>query len=194
MLPVASLGPAATPGRIPVQDLGAGKSMGPEDQEERPTRWVTVADIMELVRRFHAAEVQFLIYGGIACILHGFVRATEDLDICVGDDPDNIRKALHVLSEWGEGYASELTVDDVLENVVVRIGEDFTVDLASRLWKVEWEDAWARRRVVEVEGVAIPFLSRRDLIHSKKTYREKDQWDVRELEALADPEAGQAAG
>lgn len=167
--------------------------MGSNGQEEGSIRWVTASDVVELARRFHAEEVQFLIYGGIACILHGFVRATEDLDLCVGDDYVNIQKALRILSGWGEGYASELTPEDVLENVVVRIGEDFTIDLASRLWKVDWKTAWARRRIVAVDGVDLPFLCRQDLIESKRTYREKDHWDIRELSELPEPESGQPA-
>lgn len=161
--------------------------------ENEEIRWVTTSDLLELARHFNDAGVRYLVYGGIACILHGHIRATADLDICFGEDPNNIDKALGILSKWGHGYASELNVQEVLENVVVRIGDDITVDISSRIWKVDWQQAWDRRRIVNVDGVDIAVLSRQDLIASKRTYRDKDKWDVHELLGMAGPEPGQPA-
>ncbi len=167
--------------------------MGPEDAAFHSQGWVTVDDLVELARRLQRAGVQFVVYGGIACVLHGFVRATNDLDLCIGENPDNIKKALNVLASWGQGFARELKPDDVLDSVVVRIGDAFTLDIASKIWKLDWEQAWARRRIVTIDGVDIPVLSREHLIKSKLTYREKDAWDVRELSNLIHPEPGRPA-
>jgi len=161
--------------------------------ENEDIRWVTTSDLLELARLFNEAGVEYLVYGGIACILHGHIRATADLDICFGDDRSNIEKALAMLSKWGHGYASELNVQEVLENVVVRIGDEITLDISSRIWKVDWQPAWGRRRIVNVDGVDVPVLSRNDLIASKRTYRDKDKWDVYELQSMTGPEPGHPA-
>ena len=81
----------------------------------------------------------------------------------------------------------------MLENVVVRIADTFVVDVAAEVWKLDWTAAWSRRRISTIDGVDIPFLSRQDLITSKLTYRERDQWDRKILEAMKGSEPGHAA-
>lgn len=47
---------------------------------------------------------------------------------------------------------------------------------------VEFEDAWEARRVVEISGLAVPFLGRDTLIRNKRASgREKDLVDLRLL-------------
>lgn len=80
------------------------------------------------------AEVRFLVVGGVASALNGFVRTTEDVDILVDADPDNIRRMLEVLSRFGEGHATELRVDDFTdEEGAVRLIEDFPIDIFTRM-------------------------------------------------------------
>jgi len=166
---------------------------GHADQEGEFAPEVGVPDLVALCRLLNQAGVQYLVYGGLACLLHGHERMTRDADLYVGPDRENIRSVLATLARWGEGYASELTVDDVVDNVVVRIADTFVVDVAAEVWKLDWASAWNRRRIATIEGVDIPFLSRQDLITSKQTYRERDQWDRKILEAMKGSEPGHAA-
>jgi hypothetical protein len=147
-------------------------------------------DLLQVCRLLNEAGVRYLVYGGMACMLHGHERTTHDVDLYLESSDDNLRQALTSLSSWGEGWASELTPEDIRENVVVRIADVFILDLAAAVWKLEWAEVWKRRRIVTIEGVDIPFLSRRDLIQSKQTYRERDRWDVQALSLMSDPEPG----
>lgn len=153
---------------------------------------VGVPDLVALCRLLNSAGVRYMVYGGLACLLHGHERMTRDADLYVGPDRENIRKTLDALGRWGRGYASELTVDDVVDNVVVRIADAFVVDVAAEVWKLDWSSAWLRRRIVAVDGVDIPVLARADLIASKRTYREQDKWDREILETMQGPEPGRA--
>ena len=45
----------------------------------------------------HGAK--YLIAGGYACILHGMVRTTEDVDILIDESPDNYQRVIDALSE-----------------------------------------------------------------------------------------------
>lgn len=153
---------------------------------------VGVPDLVALCRLLNGAGVHYLVYGGLACLLHGHERMTRDADLYVGPDRENIRRVLDALGRWGQGYASELTVDDIVENVVVRIADTFVVDVAAEVWKLEWRKAWSGRRIATIDGVDIPFLSRKDLITSKLTYRERDRWDREILEAMQGSEPGRA--
>lgn len=50
------------------------------------------------------ADVQFIVVGGLAVALNGFVRTTEDVDILIDAATDNIDALLHALS-FGAGHA-----------------------------------------------------------------------------------------
>jgi hypothetical protein len=154
---------------------------------------VGVPDLVALCRLLNGQGARYVVYGGLACLLHGHERMTRDADLYVGSDRENIRRVLETLGQWGHGYAAELTVDDVIENVVVRIADKFVVDVAAEVWKLEWSEVWRRRRVVVIDDVEIPFLARTDLIKSKETYRERDRWDAEVLKAMQGPESGSAA-
>ena len=154
---------------------------------------VGVPDLVALCKLLNKSGVDYLVYGGLACLLHGHERMTRDADLFVGSNRDNVRRVLVALGHWGHGYAAELTVDDVIENVVVRISDTFVVDVAAEVWKLDWNTAWRRRRILTVDGVEIPFLSRQDLVTSKLTYRERDRWDREVLESMKGPEPGHAA-
>ena len=167
--------------------------MGSQEQNGEQPPPVSIEVFIDLCRKLNDAGVCYLVYGGFACILHGHVRVTEDIDLCVGEDRINLLKALKVLSTWGEGWARELTPEDVVDNVVVRIGDIAVVDLAARMWKLDWNEAWKSRRLINVQGVTIPVISRAHLIQSKQTYREQDAWDIGALRSISEPEPGHPA-
>ena len=79
---------------------------------------------------------KYLVIGGHACILHGLVRTTEDVDIVIEESEGNCELVLAALSRMADGAAAELTPRDLLENVVVKIADEVEVDVSTRAWKV----------------------------------------------------------
>jgi len=47
------------------------------------------------------AEVEFVVIGGVAVGVHGFARATKDLDIVPAPSEENMERLAHALSEMG---------------------------------------------------------------------------------------------
>ncbi len=45
--------------------------------------------------------VRYLIVGGVAVVLHGYLRTTLDLDLVLQLEPENLEKALRALAELG---------------------------------------------------------------------------------------------
>ena len=60
-------------------------------------------DFKELFKSLNANEVKYLLIGGYAVILHGYVRNTSDLDIVVSDDSRNALNCVRALIEFGFG-------------------------------------------------------------------------------------------
>jgi predicted nucleotidyltransferase len=53
----------------------------------------------EIGRRLVAADVKFVLIGGLAAQAHGSTSLTDDLDICFARDRDNLRALAEVLEE-----------------------------------------------------------------------------------------------
>ena len=135
------------------------------------------APVLRVCQLLNEAGAKYLICGAQACILHGLVRTTEDVDILVQANEENCRRVIEGLSRLEDGAARELTPKDILENVVVKVADEVEVDVSTQAWKVTYADAVASAREVAIQGVKVPFLGLDSLIASKETYREQDAID-----------------
>ena len=130
----------------------------------------------------HSAK--YLIVGGHACILHGLVRTTEDVDLLVEGSEDNLKKVIAALSELEDGAARELTPRDLLDNVVVKIADEVEVDVSRSAWKISYGDAIGSALHAEIDGVDVPYADLKTLIATKQTLRERDRADILQLQRL----------
>lgn len=135
------------------------------------------APLVRVCRLLNDFQARYLVIGGQACILHGLVRTTEDVDILVEASEANCALVIRALSRMEDGAASELTPRDILDNVVVKIADEVEVDVSTHAWKVTYPEALPGARQIQVDGVTIPFLGLEALIASKETHRERDALD-----------------
>lgn len=154
----------------------------------------TFESLLVALRR---AGVDFLIAGGVAVCLNGYVRTTADLDLLVDVDPANIERLLGCLAKFGEGHARELSpADFTLEEGAIRVVEDFTIDVFTVMRSRRYDDFAGSARAIEVSGQTLRFLAPAALIELKsESHREKDQLDVAALHRiLADESAATPIG
>jgi hypothetical protein len=59
-----------------------------------------VTDLERLIDTLVAEQVDFVIIGGVALVLHGSPRITQDLDICYGRTPENLERLAAVLRPY----------------------------------------------------------------------------------------------
>jgi hypothetical protein len=62
---------------------------------------VQTRSVEALVRALNAANVRYLVVGGLAVVAHGFVRFTADIDLVLDLDEQNLRHALSALTSLG---------------------------------------------------------------------------------------------
>lgn len=140
------------------------------------------------------ANVDFVLVGGLAVTLQGYVRFTEDVDILINPNPENVARMLEALAGYGEGFARELGLDDFTEEEgAIRIVEEaeqcqiyvFTV-MSGRKYGDVIEDA----DVFSIHGRGIHYASKKSLISWKeKSVREKDRLDAMALRRLEEDPA-----
>lgn len=152
----------------------------------------------KLLVRLTEAEVRFLLVGGLAVALNGYVRLTEDVDILVEDSPTNLESLLGALAGFGEGFAAELEVADFTpEEGAIRViedTEDCVIDIFTVMGGKRFAELSADATRHEIAGKGVLVASRKVLIGLKeRSVREKDQLDVLALRRLME-EGGEVAG
>jgi hypothetical protein len=108
-----------------------------------------------------------------------------DVDILIPEDLENHARVIAALSELEDHAAAELTPQDLVENVVVKIADEVEVDVSTRAWRVTYADAIGTSLKATIEGVKIPYVDLQTLIKSKNTQREQDKVDVQRLRSLS---------
>ena len=137
----------------------------------------------KLLENLAKAEVKFIVVGGVAVALNGFVRTTDDVDILIERSADNINRLLTALASFGEGHARELSVADFGDSEgAVRVIEDFPLDIFTVMRGQSYGDLAGSVRQTELSGAKIDFLNADGLIRLKvDSEREKDQIDIAAL-------------
>lgn len=144
---------------------------------------------LELIRELNNNGVDYIVVGGIALLLHGVVRATEDIDIFIKPTADNIVKTKKALkSIWNDNAIEEISETDLLGDYpALRYGppdDSISVDILTRLGDaITFNDL--KFEIIEIEGIKANVATIKTLINMKKnTVRLQDKADVEALRNL----------
>ncbi len=141
---------------------------------------------LQLLRALAREGVDYVIVGAVALSLHGIVRATEDVDLFIRPDDENVdrlRRALRAV--WDDPDIAEITGHDLAGDYpTIRYGppgEGFVIDLLARLGSAfAYDDLDAQ--TVTIEGVPARVATPTTLYRMKKdTVRPIDKADVAAL-------------
>ena len=140
----------------------------------------------KLLAKLARAEVKFIIAGGIAVALNGFVRATEDVDILIESSAENVRRLLDELRNFGEGRARQLSPADFSDSEgAVRIIEDFPLDVFTIMRGKRYADLIGSTKPTRIDDVDVRYLNAEALIALKRdSQREQDRIDVATLRSI----------
>ncbi|GBC79651.1 hypothetical protein HRbin09_00875 [bacterium HR09] len=139
--------------------------------------------LLRLFRELHQRQVAYVLVGGVALGILGLVRATEDVDLFVKPDEENIRRLREALGAvWNDPEIEKISASDLAgEYPVVRYGPpdgDLAVDILASLgtsWRFEDIEAL----VVFWEGVPVRVATPQTMYRMKKaTSRPIDQADA----------------
>jgi hypothetical protein len=148
-----------------------------DDDSLNLTRAPTDEDLARLAAKLNQLGAKYIVVGGLAIIAAGYTRATMDIDLLVDTSSENDEKVRVALESLPEKAILELGPGEIENYVVVRVCDEFTVDLMARACGMTYDDA--KHLVVYREhlGVLIPFASPVLLWKTKQTHREKDAVD-----------------
>jgi hypothetical protein len=156
----------------------------PNDNAPLEPRLPDTDDLLFLCRRLNEAGAKYIVVGGFAVIQHGFARATEVINLLIDTSAENFARVKEAMLGLPDGAVREVSADDFKECLVVRVGDEFVVDLMRQACGIDYPEASPHVQVMTVCGVPIPFASPKLLWRMKQTYRDKDAADRNFLREL----------
>jgi hypothetical protein len=141
-------------------------------------------DFRDLLAEFNAASVEYLVVGAHALAVHGFVRATKDLDVWVRPHAANASRVIAALAAFGAPLHDLTAADMAAAGTIFQIGvAPIRIDVITSVDGLVFEEAWASRVQAPFADQTVPVLSREDLIKNKRAAgRDQDLIDVKWLE------------
>jgi predicted nucleotidyltransferase len=148
----------------------------------------------EIIEGLAAAEIRFVLVGGLAASAHGSAYVTQDVDICYERTPENVRKivaylkAIHAKLRSAPGDLPFL-----LDERTFSFGINFTfqtdlgdLDLLGDMAGVgSYAEARKLSESIDLFGHRVKVLSIEGLIKAKKAAgRPKDIAHIKELEVI----------
>ncbi len=147
--------------------------------QELEPRQPTLEDLRDLCHELNQRGARYLVIGGFAMMAANYNRTTMDIDLMVATDLENEKKVFSALSTLPDNAVRELQPGELREHQVIRISDEFVVDLLGSAGGLSYEEAARQTSVHDIDGVLIPFASPQLLWRLKSvTHREKDLVDL----------------
>jgi len=141
-------------------------------------------DIEDLLRSLNAHKVEFVIIGATAFPIHGYARATLDIDIFIRPEPENAGRALDALRDFGYDTAG-ITIEDLLTKKVLIRQYLVETDIHPFVGGITFDQVWKNRISGTFGKEKACYASLDDLIVMKESAgRPKDLEDLKVLRIL----------
>ena len=151
---------------------------------------------LDLLRLLAEANVEFVLIGGMAAVIHGSPRITEDTDVCAPLDDANIQRIALALQPYHPRFRFHPKLPPLPTEPTALHGFR-TLNLETDLGKIDvlsevtgvggYDDVKKHSIVIEVGEMSISVLDVDTLIVSKQAAgRTKDKLAIPELEAIRD--------
>ena len=142
------------------------------------------ADYIDMLKCLNKAGVDYILVGGWAVNMYGYIRATVDLDVWILADADNAKKVYSAVAEFGAPVSAMKPEEFAEYGMIFQIGvAPCRVDIISKISGVSYADAVTRAVPKTIDGIPVRIISLEDLIANKKASgRAKDLADVEVLE------------
>ena len=140
-------------------------------------------DFVEFLKLLNAHHVEYLLVGGFAVAIHGYPRATADMDVWVARNQANAERMVLCLREFG--FDTPDVTPELFEDPdrIVRMGEaPLRIEILMEIDGVNFDDCYSRADEQMVDGSPVPVISLNDLkVNKRASGRPKDRDDLENL-------------
>ena len=145
-------------------------------------------DTESLLKSLKEHRVRFVIIGATAFPVHGYSRATLDIDIFIKPERSNAEKAYSALQAFGYDV-SDVTIEELLSKKILIRQYLVETDIHPYVKGVSFDEVWKNKVKAKFGNTFAWFASLDDFIKMKKAAgRPKDIEDLKYLLKLKEQE------
>jgi predicted nucleotidyltransferase len=138
----------------------------------------------EFIQALNQHKVEYVLVGGMAVILHGYVRGTGDMDVWVNKTKENYSRLKRAYQQFGMPLF-DMTEENFLGNEydVFGIGvQPVKIEVMTNVKGLLFDETYAMAQTYEEDGLQIKFIHINHLIQAKKASgRFRDLDDIEQL-------------
>ncbi|MHC6203871.1 nucleotidyltransferase [Breznakiellaceae bacterium SP9] len=142
------------------------------------------SDYKDILLALSEEKVKFILVGAYAVAVHGYPRATMDIDIWVYTSSENAEALIRALERFGAPTGGISKADFETNDLIFQIGvEPRRIAVLTSIDGLNFEDAYSRSKEIIIEGIPLHVLSKEDILTNKRAAgRSKDLADIEMLE------------
>jgi predicted nucleotidyltransferase len=141
-------------------------------------------DTENLLKSLNAHDVDYVVIGATAFPVHGYSRATLDIDIFIRPTEENCQYAWQALNDFGYDM-TDVSAEEMRSNKILIRQYMVETDIHPFVKGITFDEVWKNKVAAKLGETPAYFASLDDLIKMKKAAgREKDKEDLRVLEKL----------
>ena len=152
------------------------------DKMDEYCRPASLEDLKALIESLNRQQVDYLLIGGYALFVHGYHRATTDIDVLVPATLESGAKVKAALMVLPDQAAKDLEPEWFTEGDNIRIADAFLVDVMLNACGETYDTLKQYAVTVDLEGTPVRTVSLEGLLRTKQTVRDKDVADRHILE------------
>ncbi len=142
-------------------------------------------DFQDFIRSLNKSDVNYILVGGYAVILHGYNRTTGDLDIWVEKREENYHKLVKAFHHFGMPIF-DMTIYNFLENIEVDVftfgRPPVSIDIMVAVKGLNFSETYMQAEIKVVEDLEVRIISLPFLLKAKiESGRLKDLDDFEKL-------------
>ncbi len=140
-------------------------------------------DFEEFLQLLNDEMVEYVIVGGYAVAFHGYVRATQDIDLFFRNSEKNILRIQKALLSFGISTTSEQLLEFKDPGSILRMGlPPVKIEMINSISGLSFNEVWENRNSGHYGTVPVNFISFEHLLKNKReSGRPKDIADIDEL-------------
>jgi predicted nucleotidyltransferase len=140
-------------------------------------------DFEEFLRLLKDQNVDFVIVGGYAVAFHGYIRATNDMDLFFRATSGNISRIRSALRQFGMDTTDDQVQEFFDPGSIIRMGfPPVRLEMINTISGLSFDHVWENRIKGKYGSVSVCYISLPDLLINKKaSARPKDLADFDEL-------------
>jgi hypothetical protein len=159
-------------------------------------------NVREIFGALNEAAVDYVVVGGLAVILHGYLRATADLDLAIGLSPENAQRGMQALASIGLRPRLPVALQDFADPAKRADWIDNRNMLVFPLWDpanplrsvdvfinepIAFDQLSGQAVIKDLNGVSVPVACIAHLIEMKRiANRPRDLEDIDKLQQILD--------